>query len=172
MKTLITALLLLFCLYTNAQKKGYKELQIGANLDSIYSLNHYKILVSNEKNEYLIKPDGLKICNSDIEGITIQTDDNRIINFVQLFTNAVNYQSWDDWFNHLTNTAKMIVSTVGKSTYENKGGDKFLLSWVFNDEKTILVFYSNQVSSFETNFQRSYVFIWARNDDASNNKMW
>lgn len=170
MKNLLSSLFFLFIsTLAFAQKNGYKNICIGVYIDSL--TKNYRIINSNTKNLFFIIPDSEKICGLKIEHIEIKVEKG-YINEVSVFTKKINFNNYDEFWSQFKQTLNSVISTVGKSNFESSDRNFISFGWGFKEFNTVLVFRSDAVNSFDTNFKRSYLFIWAKNDENDNGKMW
>jgi hypothetical protein len=162
-KILLVLIITLLSCNLYAQKKGYKEIQIGSTLDSIQALHKYKISPDTQKNSWIITGDSLRIFLTDADHLEIGVDDNHIIKRIDLFTKYKNYDNYDDWLSGLKYIINVINSDVGKLNSDDvsrTSSKDMWIAWSFTDTKTALILDVPKVDKFTTDFKGSYSLTW------------
>lgn len=157
-----------------AQKKGYKEFEVGANLQTINDQGKYSIKISNNKNEYFVRGgDSLRISNMAIDNIYLETDDNFTINEVRIYTKKVLFSNYDLWWANFKGVLDNVVNTVGKFNYTNLGKEvKIATAWQFSDTQSMLILRTDDAGTFQKDFYSNFLFIWSKLDHPVTEKMW
>ena len=152
-----------------AQKKGYKEIQIGATLDSIKALHKYKILPdTTQKNGWLIIGDSLRVFLMDVDHLGVTVDNNHVIKRITLYSKQIVFDDYKDWLWNLKYFINVVNSDVGKlnSNDLSRPSDKDMyFAWSFVDTKTALFLNVPMVDTFATNFKSNYVFAWVEDEN-------
>ncbi len=170
----LTIWLIAMCLFSFAQKSGYKELQIGKSIEVVFEKKYlFKGLKTNANGdyiEYIVSSPTFKICDVPVEYVVLNLDDSGIIQMVRLVTkefNVPNFSALLTGFKKVIDCTSESVGAPQTSITNPKLGESMCMGWYFKEEGIDFIVFEETMSSFDTNQSRKYGFTWGKR-----NKMW
>lgn len=147
-----------------AQKKGYKEIQIGANLTTITALHKYQIISEKSKrNSWVVTSDSLRMFLMDIDRLEVIVNDSNVIKRISAYPKKTISDNFEDWQYNLKFLINVVNSDVGKlnsANVDRPSDNDLCFAWSFVDTKTVLFLFVPMVDRFATKVNNDYSFVW------------
>ena len=165
MKLLILLTILLFILngQGSAQKLGYKEFQVGKNInDSEFYKYEIRELKKDTSIKFIIPEIQMFFCDIPIESILLHIDSTNAIDKTSVRTNEIvfkNYKAFRDKFFELVDCMMSVFGKADDMSLNNKELQKVVI-WELKDVRVLLRLSTDDMSSFAENEKRAFIISW------------